>query len=159
MKNAWNVIVDEQMYNVALKNKKLLVNGEKIKLNRKVRKKMGLVHEEYEVPIGNKKALIVINTMKAPQLIIDNKDCATGEEYVPVKLPIWAYLFVVLHFVNFFNGALGALAALCGIVITYSVSGNTRMNTLIKLILNVVVVVIAYIIVFGVAFAVAGVVY
>ena len=45
MARVWNVKVDEQMYAVQLKGKKVEINGEKLKLN-KFRKKMGLVHEE-----------------------------------------------------------------------------------------------------------------
>lgn len=159
MKKTWNVKIDEQMYNVELKNRKLIVNGEQMKLNSKLRKKMGLVHEEYEVPIGSKRALIVIKSMGAPQLVIDNRDCGTGEEYVPVKLPIWSYLFVALHFVNFINGAVGCLIAVCGLVITASVSCNKNLNIVVRVLLNVAVVVLAYAVVFGVAFAVSGLVY
>lgn len=57
--------------------------------------------------MGAKTALLVIRSMSTPQLVIDNRDCATGEEYVPVKLPVWAYAFVVLHCINFINGAIG----------------------------------------------------
>ena len=52
MGKLWNVKIDEQMYNLELKGKKLLVNGEDIKL-KKYRKKTGLIHEEYEFPLGS----------------------------------------------------------------------------------------------------------
>ena len=100
MSKKWNVKIDERMYDIELKGRKLLVNGEVMKLG-PYRKKTGLTHEEYEVPIGSKKALLVIRNLSAPVLAIDNRDCATGEEYVPVKMPGWSYVFVVLHCLNF----------------------------------------------------------
>lgn len=106
MKKTWEVKIDEQMHKVELNNQKLVVDGEKLKL-RKFKKKSGLIHEEYEIPVGSKNALLVLKNMSTPQLVIDGLDCATGEEYVPVKLPKWAYVFIVLHFINFLNGALG----------------------------------------------------
>ena len=121
----WNVKIDERMYDIELKGRKLLVNGEVMKLG-PYRKKTGLTHEEYEVPIGSKKALLVIRNLSAPVLAIDNRDCATGEEYVPVKMPGWSYVFVVLHCLNFFNGAIGALLAIIGIALTTSISCNRK---------------------------------
>lgn len=47
MARVWNVKVDERMYAVQLKGRKVDVNGEKLKLS-KYKKKTGLVHEEYE---------------------------------------------------------------------------------------------------------------
>lgn len=155
MKKTWNVKIDEQMYNVELKNKKLIVNGESLKL-KNFKKKTGLVHEEYEIMLGEKPALLVIKTVSAPQLVVDNVDCATGEEYVPIKLPKWSYIFIILHFVNFLNGALGCLIGVFGIAATTSISCNRKMNVVIRVLLDVVVLVLAFALTFGIAFAVAG---
>lgn len=143
------------MYNVELKNKKLIVNGESLKL-KNFKKKTGLVHEEYEIMLGEKPALLVIKTVSAPQLVVDNVDCATGEEYVPIKLPKWSYIFIILHFVNFLNGALGCLIGVFGIAATTSISCNRKMNVVIRVLLDVVVLVLAFALTFGIAFAVAG---
>lgn len=155
MSKNWNVKIDEQMYNLELKGKKLTINGETLKLN-KYKKKTGLIHEEYEVPVGSKTALLVIRSMSAPQLVIDNKDCATGEEYVPIKLPVWSYVFVVLHCINFINGGIGWIMAVIGIALTTSVSCNKKFSVIVKVLLDLAILVLAYAVVFGVAFLVSG---
>ncbi len=156
MSKKWNVKIDERMYDIQLKGKKLIVNGDTLKL-KDYRKKMGLTYEEYEVPIGSKKALLVIRNLSAPILAIDNRDCATGEEYVPIKMPGWSYVFVVLHCLNFFNGAVGALLAIIGVALTTSISCNRRMNVAVRVLLNIVIVVISVILIFGIAFLIAGI--
>lgn len=155
MKKSWNVKIDDTMYQVDLNNRKVKINGELLKL-KGYKKKTGLVTEEYEIPVGSKTALLVIKTMSAPQLVIDNKDCATGEDYVPTKLPGWAYVFVVLHCVNFLNGAIGCLLAVIGVVVTTSISCNRKLNVMVRVLLNLVVLILFFALVFGVAFLVAG---
>lgn len=156
MKKEWNVKIDDQMYTVSLKGRKVTVNNEVLKLY-KYKKKSGLVHEEYEIPIGAKTGLIVIKNMSAPQLVIDGRDCATGEEYEPIKIPKWAYIFVVLHFVNFLNGALGVVLAIIGLSLTVSVSCNKKMNVGIRILLDIGILVASIALVFGIAYLVAGI--
>ena len=158
MARVWNVKVDERMYAVQLKGRKVGVNGEKLKLN-KYRKKTGLVHEEYEFPVGSKNALLVLKNMSAPQLVIDGIDCATGEKYVPFKMPWWSYIFIVLHLINFMNGAIGALAAIVGVGAATAISNNSRMNIVVRLLLNIVLLVLLYGMVIGLAIAIRGAIY
>lgn len=143
------------MYEIKLVNKKITVNGETLK-KADYKKKTGLVTEEYEFSVGSKTALLVIKNLSAPQLVIDNKDCATGEEYVPVKLPKWSYIFIVLHCVNFLNGALGVLLAVIGIALTTSISNNRKMNAGVRVLLDLAVLVIMFVLTFGVALFVAS---
>ncbi|MDE5910212.1 MAG: hypothetical protein K2H52_15955 [Lachnospiraceae bacterium] len=157
MSKLWNVKIDEQMYNVELKGRKLTVNGENIKL-RKYRKKSGLIHEEYEFPIGSKTAFLDLRNMNGSVLVIDNKDCATGETYVPVKVPGWAYIFIVLHCLNFLNGAIGGAMAVIGMMLTAAISSNRKINVILRVLLDLVVLVLAIAAVFGVALMIAGVV-
>lgn len=157
MGKLWNVKIDDQMYNVELKGRKLLVNGEDIKL-RKYRKKSGLIHEEYEFPLGSKTAFLDLRNMNGSVLVIDNKNCATGEEYVPMKMPKWAYIFVVLHCLNFLNGALGAAMAVIGIMLTASISSNRKMNVVVRVLLNLVILVVAVIAIFAIALMLTGLV-
>lgn len=159
MAKAWNVKIDEQTYTVKMKGSNVEINGEKLVLNKKYKKKTGLVHEEYEFPVGSKTALLVRKNLSAPQLVIDGVDCATGEQYVPFKMPWWSYLFVILHLINFLNGAIGGLAAIVGIGATTAISTNSRMNIVVRILLNAVVLILAYAVVFGLALAVAGVAY
>lgn len=157
MGKLWNVKIDEQMYNVELKGRKLLVNGEDIKL-KKYRKKSGLIHEEYEFPLGSKTAFLDLRNMNGSVLVIDNKNCATGEEYVPMKMPKWAYIFVVLHCLNFLNGALGAAMAVIGIMLTASISSNRKMNVVVRVLLNLAILVVAVIAIFAIALMLTGLV-
>ena len=106
--------------------------------------------------MGAKTALLVIRSMSTPQLVIDNRDCATGEEYVPVKIPGWAYVFVVLHCINFINGAIGWIMAVIGIALTTSVSCNKKFSVIVKVLLDLAILILAYAVVFGVAFLVTG---
>ncbi|GFI01519.1 MAG: hypothetical protein HFI44_04180 [Lachnospiraceae bacterium] len=157
MGKLWNVKIDEQMYNLELKGKKLLVNGEDIKL-KKYRKKTGLIHEEYEFPLGSKTAFLDLRNMNSSVLVIDNKNCDTGEEYVPIKTPGWAYIFVVLHCLNFLNGALGAAFAVIGIMLTVSISSNRKMNVVVRVLLDLAILVVAVIAIFAVALMLTGLV-
>lgn len=163
MANSWSVVIDEQPYAIQLNNRKLVINGEKSKLKAYTKKKngflAGLLSEEYEIPLGSKTATLVLWNMKAPRLIIDNKDVATGEEYVPTVLPKWSYIFILLHFINFFNGAIGVLIALAGIALTTAVSANSKFSTAVKLILDIVILVLLVGVVFGIAFALASTLY
>ena len=158
MEKSWNVNVDGMTYNVSLRNKNLSVNGAPLHL-KNYRTKTGMIQTEYEIPVGNRKALLVIQSMGNPRLVMDNRDCETGEQYVPAKVPIWAYLFVVLHCVNFMNGAIGGAMAAVGILLTLSVSGNTKMNIGLRIFLDIAFVILSYAIVFGLAVLIAGALY
>lgn len=156
MLKVWNISVDNIGYNIELKNnKKVFVNGEELKLKNYV-KKTGLVHTEYEIPFGSKTGLLVLMSMNQPHLYIDNRDCETGAEYSPLKIPGWAYIFMVLHCVNFLNGALGGAMAVVGITFATYISCNRNMNIIIRLLLNIALLVLIYGIVFGVAFLLAA---
>lgn len=160
MNNSWSVVIDEKPYNVQFKgSRKLTINGEKVKL-KTYRRKLGLlkslVSDEYEIPLGSKTALLVIQNMKSPQLVIDNKDCATGEEYIPLDIPKWSYIFIILHFINILNGAIGCALAIAGMAATTAISANKKFSAAVKLILDLVILVLFFAITFGIAFAVAG---
>lgn len=155
MKNSWSVIIDEKNYNVQLNNRKLVVNGEKVKL-KSYKKKIGLLEslicEEYEIPLGSKTGTLVLQNMKSPQLVIDNKDCATGEEYVPLNMPKWSYVFILLHFINFINGAIGCCFAIVGIAATTAISANKKFSAVVKLVLDLLILVLFFAATFGVAY-------
>ena len=156
MLKTWDVRIDGNGYYIELKNnKKLSINGEALKLKDYV-KKTGLVHTEYELQLGSKTALLVLMSMNQPHLYIDNRDFETGQEYTPLKIPGWAYIFMVLHCINFLNGALGGAMAVVGLTVTTYISCNRNMNIIIRLLLNIALLVLIYGIVFGVAFLLAG---
>ena len=96
--------------------------------------------------------------MNSSVLVIDNKNCDTGEEYVPIKTPGWAYIFVVLHCLNFLSGALGAAFAVIGIMLTVSISSNRKMNVVVRVLLDLAILVVAVIAIFAVALMLTGLV-
>ncbi|MCI9462726.1 MAG: hypothetical protein HFI48_02420 [Lachnospiraceae bacterium] len=159
MEKSWNVNIDGMMHNVTLRNNKnLSVDGAPLHL-KNYKTKTGMIQTEYEIPVGNRKALLVLQSMSAPTLVMDNRNCETGEQYVPAKVPIWAYFFAALHCVNFMNGAIGGAMAAAGIVLTLSVSGNTKMNIGLRIFLDIAFLILFYAIVFGLAVLIAGTLY
>lgn len=151
MGKTWNVMVDGIGFYVELMNKKqFAVNGAVYNL-KDYRRKTNSIQAEYEIPVGHKSALLVIRSMGQPCLVIDNRDCETGEEYVPFKLPAWAYIFIVLHFINFRNGAIGGAMAAVGMIATASVSANRKMNIAVRILIVIAILIGTYAIVFGVA--------
>lgn len=157
MSKKWEIRVDEKAYQIELKAAKILVNEEATPLKDCVKKK-GWFQNEYEVAVGSKTAMLVVGSwIGGTKLVVDGKDCATGEEYVPLKLPGWAYVFVVLQLVNVMNGLIGFLVALAGCSATASVSTNPKFNTAVKILLDIVILVLAYGVVFGIAVAIASI--
>ena len=159
MLKTWNIRVDDVGYNIELKNnRKLIINGEELRLKDYV-KKTGLVHTEYELRFGSKTALLVLMSMSQPHLYIDDRDVETGAEYTPMKIPVWAYIFMVLHCINFVNGAVGGVMAFIGITCTTFISCNKNMNIIVRILLNIALLVLTYGIVFGVAAILMGLLY
>lgn len=151
MGKTWNVMVDGIGFYVELRNKKqFAVNGAVYNL-KDYRKKTGTLQTEYEIPVGHKNALLVIRSMGQPCLVIDNRDCETGEEYVPLKMPAWAWIFIILHFINFRNGAIGGAMAAVGWIATASVSANRKMNIAVRVLIDIGILIGIYAVVIGVA--------
>lgn len=128
----WNLEIQGIPYKVELKKNKVSVNNaEPVKLT-KLAKKSSLWETHYSIMLEDKEAVLHIKQFSNPVLSYDGKDCATGEEYVPAKMPGWAWVFIVLHLVDWFlliGGAIGG--AIQGIVIAalVSVSSNTKKST------------------------------
>lgn len=76
----------------------------------------------WEVPIGGTRTILYGGGWLSglqQRLVLDGRDVMTGEEYRPVeKLPVWAYIFIVLHAVNLLNGAIGGCLTVIGITIS-----------------------------------------
>lgn len=153
---AWDVVVDGNRYEVKPKGNKLLINGKKVKLKELMSRKEGMFRI-YQVPVGGKEASLYVNNwVGGMKLAMDGIDCATGAPFTPPVLPKWAYVFMVLHCVNFINGALGALLAIAGVAATISISCNTKMPVIVRVLLDIVLVFVSVAIIFGIAIAAAG---
>lgn len=128
----WNFEVQGIPYKIELKKNMVSVNGaEPVKLN-KLGRKSNLLETNYSMMIEGKEAVIHIRQFSAPVLSYDGRDCATGEEYIPVKIPGWVWVFVVLHALDFLfliGGAIGAAIQLLVIAALASVASNTKKST------------------------------
>lgn len=163
MRKTWNVRLDGSEYIVELKKNKFTVNGAELPL-KNYRKKTGFTHTEYEIPIGHKNALLVIVSMGTPQLIIDQKDYETGKEYVPVKMPAWGYLFLLLQcslmvfsFTGMIvGGAVGGALVGVGIVLSMSVACSNNLSTVSKILYDIVIFIMTFLVLYGIGFMLRG---
>lgn len=159
---AWDVIINGQSYHVELKGSKIAVNGTTMKL-KDLKKERKMHYGTWEIPLGGTRAILYGSGWLAgiqQRLVMDGRDVATGEEYRPVeKLPVWAYIFIVLHAVNLLNGAFGACLAVIGITATISISANEKFPLAVKLLLSLALLVIAAVMIFGMAVGIGGLIY
>lgn len=155
MRKMWNVDIEGITYNIELKNRKVQINGDEIKLKANLIKH-GCFYREYKLPIGDKAALLVIGSLVAgPHLIIDGRDCSTGAVYTPFILPKWSNLFMVIHALNLMNGAIGALLAIAGVTMTAHISSSAKLNIVLKILLDFLILIISAAIIFSVAYLIA----
>ncbi len=156
---AWEVVVDGEKYTIKPKGGKLVINGEKVKLKSLMSKKEGLFRI-YDVPVGGKTAQLYVNNwVGGTRLAMDGLDCATGKPFTPPKMPVWGYIFMVLHCINFINGAVGALMAVVGVAATIAITTNTKLPLVLRILLDIGLVILAFVVVFGVALAANSMIY
>ncbi len=156
MSKVWKVKVDEKGYEIKLKGGKVLVNDEAKKLKSCLVKR-GWFQSDYALDVGSKKATLIVSSLiGGTKLVIDGKDCATGEEYVPVNIPKWSYVFMALHMINFINGALGVLIGFIGCSATVSISSNKKIHIAARVGLNLAVLILAYAVILGIGITAAS---
>ncbi len=128
----WNFEVQGIPYRVELKKNAISVNGaEPVKLN-KLARKSSLTETHYSMMIEGKEAVLHVKQFGAVVLSYDGRDCATGEEYIPAKMPGWAWIFIVLHAVDFFfliGGAIGGILQVFIITAIAAVASNRKKST------------------------------
>lgn len=154
----WNFQVQGIPYRIELKKNQVSVNGaEPVKLN-KLTRKSNLIETNYSIMIEGKEAVLHIRQFGAPVLSYDGRDCATGEEYIPVKMPGWTWVFIVLHVIDFFfliGGAIGGVVQMLIIAAMASVASDTKMSTGVRVLaclgIWLVSTVVQFILAFGIA--------
>lgn len=159
MGKTWNVRLDDGEYVVELMKNRLKVNGAELPL-KNYRKKSGFTHSEYEIPLGYRTVRLVIVSMGVPQLIIDNKDYETGKEYVPIKMPVWGYLFLVLQcslmalcFTGLIvGGAIGGAIVGMGVMLSMSVACSNKLGTMSKVLYDIVIFIMTFMVMYGIGF-------
>ena len=128
----WNFEVQGIPYRVELKKNAISVNGaEPVKLN-KLARKSSLTETHYSMMIEGKEAVLHVRQFGAVVLSYDGRDCATGEEYIPAKMPGWAWVFIVLHAIDFFfliGGAIGGILQVFIVTAIAAVSSNRKKST------------------------------
>lgn len=146
MSQKWDVTVDGEGYEVKyINNKKIMINGRELLL-KDYPKNLTMTTTEYEIPLGSQKAHLIVRSLNSAQLIMNGVDCKSGEENVSeaVRLPKWAYLFVILHCVNFLNGWSGCAMAIVGIGSIKLISDSRRLNEKQELLVNLVILLLLY---------------
>ncbi len=145
----WNIVVEDMPYSIKLVGNKLSVNNNEpvkyTKLNKAAGEGKGA---NYEVPVGNKKAILHINTYSSPVLTMDGKDCNTGEVYEEPKLPGWAWIFIIIHAASFgllLGGAIGGAIQGAVIILLMNVASQKNKSTWLRVGICSAIVVISYI--------------
>lgn len=151
MSKKWNVTVDGEGYEVQyINNKKIMVNGKELLL-KDYPKNMTMTTTEYEIPIGSQKAQLIVKSLNSAWLVVNGVNCESGEEAVSEKtqLPKWAYIFVVLHCVNFINGLPGCAMAILGIGSIKLISDSKKLNEKLEILVDLAILLILYVVSFG----------
>lgn len=154
MSQKWNVTADGAEYEIKyINNKKIIING-KEQLLKDYQKNLTMTTTEYEIPLGSKKAQLIVKSLNSAQLIMDGVDCESGEENVPesARLPKWAYIFVLLHCVNFLNGLSGCAMAILGIGSIKLIHDSKKMSVKQEILVDLVILLLLYAATFGKAF-------
>ncbi len=129
---AWNINVDDNSYKIEFNKNTISINGGEAQKLKAFRNQSRYPHMEYYIPVGSKEVVLNLPQGREPVLTMDGRDCITGEPFELMELPKWAWIFVILHLVNFFliiGGAIGG-ACLGGLsVATTMVASNNTMST------------------------------
>lgn len=155
----WNFEAQGIPYKIELVKNKVSINGaEPVKLN-KLSRKSNLLETNYSMMIEGKEAVLHIRQFGAAVLSYDGRDCATGEAYIPAKVPGWVWVFVVLHAMDFLfliGGAIGAAVQFLVIAALATISSDTNKPTSTRILLCTGIwllsTILQFILAFGISF-------
>ncbi len=154
MSQKWNVTVDGEGYEVKyINNKKIIINGKELLL-KNYPKNLTMTTTEYEIPLGSRKALLIIKSLNSAQLILNGVNCESEEENTaePAELPKWIYIFVILHCVNFVNGLSGCAMAILGIGSIKLIFDSRKLSEKRQILVDLVILLLLYALSFGKTF-------
>lgn len=158
----WNFEVQGIPYKVGLKKNTVSINdAEPVKLS-KLARKSTLLETNYSMMIEGKETVLHMKQFGAPILSYDGRDCATGEEYVPTKMPGWVWIFIVLHAIDFFfliGGAIGGIIQVFVIAMLASVASNRKKSIGVRVLLCAGIWLLSSIVQFVLAVVIASLVY
>lgn len=143
--------MDGEEYEVQyINNKKIMVNGRELFL-KDYPKNLTMTTTEYEIPIGSQKAQLIVKSLNSAGLVVNGVNCESGEEAVSetARLPKWAYVFMVLHCVNFLNGLSGCAMAILGIGSIKLISDSKKLNVQLEILVDLAILLLLYAVSFG----------
>ncbi len=128
----WNFDAQGIPYKIKLKKNKVSINGAEPVALDMFKRKSNFIGVNYSIMIEGKEAILHMRQFGAPVLSYDGRDCATGKEYTPVKVPGWTWVFIVLHAIDFFfliGGAVGGVVQALIAIAMATVASDTRKST------------------------------
>lgn len=137
-KKSWSVTTDEGTFSVDLNGSKVSINGGAPQKLTRFAKKTHFVDTEYTIPLGNRAATLFMQSMSAPILAYNGRNCATGEPWEYQKIPAWGIVFLVLDALTTIWS--GWILALLALVVTAIVI-RSKLNTGIKIVLSILLVI------------------
>ena len=139
-KKTWSVTTDEGTFSVDLKGSKVSINGAPPERLNRFAKKTHFIDTEYTIPLGNRTATLVIQSMASPVLAYNGVNCATGEPWEYQKIPVWGWIFLIIDIIlaPFFGWLWALLALLVSAVVIRS-----KMNVGLKIILCILLIIAA----------------
>lgn len=123
-------------HTVELNKNKISVDGEKpVNINKYKTNESNMVESLFLLPSNGSDVVMLAVKGKVYTLLLNGKNVETGEEYQPVQIPKWIWVFYILFIVNFFvvmGGALGAVVQCLGASLCSTVAANSKMSTTAK---------------------------
>lgn len=154
----WNFEVQGIPYKIELKKNKVSINRAEPVALKNFKRKSNFIETNYSMMLGGKEAILHMRQFGAPVLSYEGRDCATGEEYIPVKVPGWTWVFIVLHAIDFFfliGGAVGGMLQFLIAAAMATVASNTKMSTGVRVLACLGIWLVSTIVQFIIAFGLA----
>lgn len=136
-KKSWSVTTDEGTFSVDLNGSKVSINGGAPQKLTRFAKKTHFVDTEYTIPLGNRAATLFMQSMSAPILAYNGRNCATGEPWEYQKIPAWGIVFLVLDLLTALYG--WWLISVLAFIVTAIVI-RSKLNTGIKIVLSILLI-------------------
>ncbi len=124
-------------YTIEIAARKITVSpGETYKIT-KLKRSGNMFDQIYDIPLEGSSVQLHIDFWGKRALVSDGINQETGEAFQPMKIPAWAWIFVILGIVNFFviGGALGGAVGVLMVGLVANVSTDMRKNTFVRVLL------------------------
>lgn len=151
----WTIRTGDVSHEIKVNGGNVWIDGERHKLRQLPRKQVMFIVCDYTLPIDGAEVLLAPG-MFSPELVVDGVYVTTGAPYHRMeRLPAWAYVFVVLNFVNLINGAIGGAMAFVGAFLTIRAAADPNRGTGTKVFISAVILLGCWVFVLVLAFLLA----